>query len=61
MISRDLCSTSGPPIMKDEVWAAIRKMKSGIAIGLDRISVELYEALGDYGIDKNQETSGKRN
>ncbi|GFN88930.1 transposon tx1 uncharacterized 149 kda protein [Plakobranchus ocellatus] len=43
---------AGPPIMKDEVQAAIRKMKTGKATGSDGISVELIEALGDYGVDK---------
>ncbi|GFO17897.1 endonuclease-reverse transcriptase [Plakobranchus ocellatus] len=38
--------------MKDEVQAAIRKMKTGKATGSDGISVELIEALGDYGVDK---------
>ncbi|GFS23132.1 LINE-1 retrotransposable element ORF2 protein [Elysia marginata] len=44
---------AGPPILKDEVRAAIRKMKSGKATGADKISVELIEALEDYGIEKN--------
>ncbi|GFS10001.1 RNA-directed DNA polymerase from mobile element jockey-like [Elysia marginata] len=43
---------AGPPILKDEVRAAIRKMKSGKATGPDKISVELIEALEDYGIEK---------
>ncbi|GFO31859.1 Zinc finger protein 665 [Plakobranchus ocellatus] len=43
---------AGPPIMKDEVQAAIRKMKTGKATGSDGISVELIETLGDYGVDK---------
>ena len=43
---------AGPPIMKDEIWAAIRKMKLGKATGPDSISVELIEAREDYGIDK---------
>ena len=43
---------TGPPIMKDEIWAAIRKMKLGKATGPDSISVELLEALEDYGINK---------
>ncbi|GFR85819.1 transposon TX1 uncharacterized 149 kDa protein [Elysia marginata] len=43
---------AGPLILKDEVRAAIRKMKSGKATGPDKISVELIEALEDYGIEK---------
>ncbi|GFS01962.1 LINE-1 retrotransposable element ORF2 protein [Elysia marginata] len=43
---------AGPPILKDEVRAAIRKMKSGKATGPDKISEELIEALEDYGIEK---------
>ena len=41
-----------PPIMKDQIWAAIRKMKLDKATSPHRISVELLEALEDYGIDK---------
>ena len=33
--------------MKDEIQAAIRKMKLGKATGPDSISVELLEALED--------------
>ena len=43
---------AGPPIMIDKIRAAIRKMKLSKAIGLDGISMELLEALEDYGIDK---------
>ena len=43
---------AGPPIMKDEIRAAIRRMKLGKATGPGSISVELLEALEDYGIDK---------
>ena len=38
--------------MKDEIQAAIRKMKLGNAKGPDSISVELLETLEDYRIDK---------
>ena len=34
-------------IMKDEIQAAIRKMKLGKATGTDSISVKLLEALED--------------
>ena len=43
---------AAPPIMKDEIRAAIRKMKLINATGPVSISVELLEALEDYGIDK---------
>ena len=41
---------AGSPIMKDEIRAAIRKMKLGNATGPDNISVEFLEALKDYEI-----------
>ena len=40
------------PIMKDEIWATIRKMKLGKTTGPDSIAVELLEALEDNGADK---------
>ena len=43
---------AGSPIVKNEIWAAIRKMKLGKATGPDSISVELLEAFKNYGIDK---------
>ncbi|GFN95209.1 transposon tx1 uncharacterized 149 kda protein [Plakobranchus ocellatus] len=43
---------AGPPIMKEEVETAVKKMKHGKAIGPDNISVELIEALEDFGIGK---------
>ena len=39
--------------MKDEIWAAKKKMTSNKATGPDRILLELLEALEDYGIDYN--------
>ena len=41
-----------PPIMTDEIWAAMRKMKLSKATGPDSISVETVEALEDYGMGK---------
>ncbi|GFO01373.1 craniofacial development protein 2-like protein [Plakobranchus ocellatus] len=38
--------------MKEEVETAIKKMKHGKATGTDNISVELIEALEDFGIGK---------
>ncbi|GFO42831.1 endonuclease-reverse transcriptase [Plakobranchus ocellatus] len=43
---------AGPPIMKEEVETAIKKMKHGKATDPDNISVELIEALEDFGIGK---------
>ena len=43
---------AGPPIMKDEVREAMRKMKTGKATGPDGLSIELIEALKEYGIEK---------
>ncbi|GFO08077.1 RNA-directed DNA polymerase from mobile element jockey [Plakobranchus ocellatus] len=44
---------AGPPIMKEEVETAIKKMKHGKVIGPGNISVELIEALEDFGIGKD--------
>ncbi|GFO47313.1 hypothetical protein PoB_007381800 [Plakobranchus ocellatus] len=38
--------------MKEEVETAIKKMKHGKTTGPDKISVELIEALEDFGIGK---------
>ena len=43
---------AGPPIMKDEVREAMKKMKTGKATGPDGLSIELIEALEEYGIEK---------
>ena len=43
---------AGPSIMKDEVREAMRKMKTGKATGPDGLSIELIEALEEYGIEK---------
>ncbi|GFR85386.1 RNA-directed DNA polymerase from mobile element jockey-like [Elysia marginata] len=43
---------AGRPIMKDEVRAAIRKMKAGKATGPDGVAVEMMEALKEYGVEK---------
>lgn len=42
----------GPPILKDEVENAIKKMKHGRAPGPDNIPVEIYDALGEMGIEE---------
>ena len=41
-----------PPIMKNEIWAAIRKMKLCKALGPDSILVRLLEAFEGYEIGK---------
>ena len=46
------CNFAGPSIVKNEIRATIRKLKSSKATDTDSISVELLEALGDYGFDK---------
>ncbi|GFO27892.1 endonuclease-reverse transcriptase [Plakobranchus ocellatus] len=43
---------AGPPIMKEEVETPIKNMKHGKATGPGNISVELIEALEDFGIGK---------
>ena len=43
---------AGPPIMKDEIRAAMRKMKLRKATGPDNIYLQILEILGDYGVDK---------
>ena len=43
---------AGPPILREEVGSSIRKMKTGKATGPDGISMELIEALEDYGIER---------
>ena len=43
---------AGPPILKDEVEAAIKKMIHGKATGPDNIAVEQIEALEEFGIMK---------
>ena len=42
---------AGPPIMKDEVRAAIKMMKHGKALGPDDVAIEEVEALGEFGIE----------
>ena len=41
----------GPSIMQEEVECALKKLRKGKATGPDNISVELLEALGDWGTD----------
>ncbi|GFO39078.1 endonuclease-reverse transcriptase [Plakobranchus ocellatus] len=41
----------GPTILKEEVEAAIKKMKNGKATGPDNIPVEIIKALDNLGID----------
>ena len=41
----------GPSILKEEVKAAINKMKKGKATGPDNIPIEIIVALEDLGID----------
>ncbi|GFO38846.1 endonuclease-reverse transcriptase [Plakobranchus ocellatus] len=41
----------GPTILKEEVEAAVKKMKNGKATGPDNIPVEIIKALDNLGID----------
>ena len=42
----------GPPILKDEVRDALKKMKTGKAAGPDGVTVAALSALGTWGLDK---------
>ena len=48
IIKKDM---NGPPILKEEVSAAIRKMKHGKAVGPNNIPIEVFAVLEDIGID----------
>ena len=48
VIKKDM---DGQPILKEEVSAAIRKMKHGKAVGPDNIPIEVFAVLEDIGID----------
>ena len=41
----------GPKITKDEIRYTIRRMKKAKAVGLDDISAEMLEALGDEDLE----------
>ena len=47
IIKRDM---DGPPILKEEVSATIRKMKHGKAVGPDNIPIEVFAVQEDIGI-----------
>ena len=52
-------------IKEQEVWAALRKMKGGKAVGPDNLPVEVWKTLGDTGVKFltrlfNQLLEGKR-
>ena len=42
----------GPPIMKEEVEAAIAYMKRGKAVGEDGIDAEVIQVLGEFAVEK---------
>ena len=42
----------GPDITKDEVQAAIKQTKGGKSPGEDKITSEMWRALGPFGITK---------
>ncbi|GFO07245.1 endonuclease-reverse transcriptase [Plakobranchus ocellatus] len=41
----------GPTILKEDVEAAIKKMKNGKATGPDNIPIEMIKAIDNLGID----------
>ena len=43
---------AGPPIMKDEIQAAIRKMKSSKTTGPGSVLMVVLLEFEDYGVDK---------
>ena len=47
-----MANSDGPPILRNEVENALRKMKNGKAAGSDEITAEMLKALGDFGINK---------
>ena len=42
----------GPKIVKSEIESALKQMSKGKAVGVDNISAEALQALGDFGIEK---------
>jgi len=49
----------GPPILRDEIESALKRMKYGKATGPGNISVEMLEALEDIGINKMESIMNK--
>ena len=49
----------GPEIMREEIRAAMNKMKKGKAIGKDGIAVEMLEALGEKGLEIIKDIANK--
>ena len=49
----------GPEIMKEEIRAAVNKMKKGKAIGKNGIAVEMMEALGEKGLEIIKDIANK--
>ena len=41
----------GPPLLKDEVRQALKKMKNGKAPGPDKICIEMITSLEEFGLD----------
>ena len=50
---------NGPPILKAEIISALRSMKYGKAVGPDKLSVEMIEALEDVGTSKLEHIMNK--
>ena len=49
----------GPPIMKDEIRRALKKMKNGKSPGNDQIRIEMLEAMEEFAVDKVTELANK--
>lgn len=41
----------GPPILQDEVRYSLREIKHGKTSGPDGVTIEMFDALEEYGID----------
>ena len=48
----ELKECHGPPIIKAEVEHAIKQTKGGKAAGEDKITAEMWKALGSFGVEK---------
>ena len=49
----------GPPILKEEVEKAVKRMKRRKAVGSDGIVVEMVEVAGEFGIMKITELANQ--
>ena len=49
----------GPEILEEEIRYAMKTMKKGKSAGNDKITIEMIEASGDYGLRKITELTNK--